>query len=100
MAPNLLNEDYFPLSKTPDHAPRVREGRRLHVSTPWRWAMQGVRGVRLETAMVGGVRITSKQALLRFFAALNTETASDEAIDEAHHQAIEKELDKRGIKAK
>jgi hypothetical protein len=37
-------------------------------STPWRWA-RGRRGVKLETVLCGGRRYTSREALLRFFAA-------------------------------
>jgi hypothetical protein len=40
-------------------------------STLWRWRNRGVRGVRLETVLVGGRRMTSRQALNRFFAAVN-----------------------------
>jgi hypothetical protein len=37
-----------------------------HYSTRFRWATKGVRGVVLETAVVGGVRYTSAQARQRF----------------------------------
>jgi hypothetical protein len=50
-------------------------GRGLHVATLWRWAHRGVRGVRLETVMVGGIRYTSREALERFVAA--TTAAAD-----------------------
>jgi hypothetical protein len=48
-------------------------GRGVHPSTVWRWAQRGVRGVRLETILVGGVRYTSREALERF---VRTMTAS------------------------
>jgi hypothetical protein len=32
--------------------------------TPWRWAMKGVRGIRLPTALLGNKRITSRSAFL------------------------------------
>jgi hypothetical protein len=38
----------------------------LHVSTVWRWQLRGVRGVRLETILLGGTRYTSHEALERF----------------------------------
>jgi len=41
----------------------------VNVSTVWRWAKRGVRGIRLETIMIGGIRYTSVEALQRFFAA-------------------------------
>lgn len=42
-----------------------------HIATRWRWAGKGVRGVRLETIVVGGQRFTSVEAVSRFIAALN-----------------------------
>jgi hypothetical protein len=37
------------------------------VATLYRWAQTGIRGIRLETIMVGGTRCTSTEALQRFF---------------------------------
>jgi hypothetical protein len=51
--------------------PRRRRGRKPHVSTLYRWASTGVRGVVLETLQVGGTRCTSAEALQRFFEALS-----------------------------
>lgn len=45
-------------------------GKRLHVSTIFRWANRGIRRVRLETVCVGARRMTSREALGRFFARL------------------------------
>ncbi len=42
-----------------------------HTATVWRWALRGVRGVKLDTLVVGGVRFTSEEAIARFLAALN-----------------------------
>jgi hypothetical protein len=39
---------------------------RPNVATLWRWRTAGVRGVRLETIMLGGRRMTSREALQRF----------------------------------
>jgi hypothetical protein len=39
---------------------------RPHISTLHRWRMRGVRGIRLETCLIGGVRHTSREALQRF----------------------------------
>jgi len=39
---------------------------RPHVATVWRWVQSGVRGVKLETILIGGRRYTSKEALERF----------------------------------
>jgi hypothetical protein len=40
----------------------------VHISTIHRWWRRGVRGVQLETALRGGKRVTSQEALQRFFA--------------------------------
>jgi hypothetical protein len=42
---------------------------RPHVSTLYRWHLRGIRGIRLETILIGGRRYTSQEALERFFAA-------------------------------
>jgi hypothetical protein len=42
---------------------------RPHVSTLWRWARRGVRGIVLETYVVAGRRFTSTEALERFASA-------------------------------
>jgi len=42
-----------------------------HPATVWRWSQRGVRGVRLESILVGGKRFTSREAIERFIAASN-----------------------------
>jgi hypothetical protein len=61
---NCLTEATMPLSEAARRRP-------VHVSTLWRWVTRGLRGVRLETTMVGGARVTSLSALERFFIATN-----------------------------
>jgi hypothetical protein len=56
--------------------PRRGDGRRIHLSTLYRWEQRGLRGVRLETIQLGGTRCTSEAALLRFFEALGQVTAA------------------------
>ncbi len=41
-------------------------GKRVTASTLYRWAKDGIRGVRLETIRVGGSLFSSEQALQRF----------------------------------
>ena len=50
-------------------------GKRSH-ATLHRWKLHGVRGIKLETCLVGGRRYTSEQAIERFIAALNADSAS------------------------
>jgi hypothetical protein len=47
-----------------------------HVSTLYRWASRGVKGVRLETVVVGGRRYTSAEALRRFAQRLTVDPSS------------------------
>jgi hypothetical protein len=56
--------------------PPRRGGRPVHVSTIHRWAMAGVRGERLESLLVGGTRMTSVEALQRFYERLSQEGAT------------------------
>lgn len=77
--------------------------RRPHTSTLHRWRLRGVRGVKLETILIGGRRYTSHEALERFFAAttaaasgetppIRTPKQRDRAVAEA-----ERELHEAGI---
>ena len=46
------------------------DGRRLHVSSVWRWARKGIGGITLEYVRVGGRVCTSAEAISRFVNAL------------------------------
>lgn len=48
-------------------------GKSVNPQTVWRWTMRGLRGVRLETVVIGGRRYTSREAVCRFAAALTAE---------------------------
>ena len=63
---DIHNEHPLTLSDAADSIPG-RTGSGVHVSTTWRWAQRGIRGVRLETILIGGIRYTSREALQRFF---------------------------------
>jgi hypothetical protein len=66
----LASEDranLFPLGRVGDHLPLGRNGKPISPVTAWRWASQGLRGVRLETIKIGSCRFTSMAALTRFF---------------------------------
>ena len=51
-------------------AARTLPGGAVHVSTIHRWRKRGVRNVRLETFLRGGVRYTTPEAIARFFGVL------------------------------
>ncbi|WP_169973105.1 DUF1580 domain-containing protein [Tautonia rosea] len=62
----LSLETLIPIGQVPDLIPSSRAGKRVHVSTIWRWVLAGVRGVQLETVTIGGSRYTSREAVQRF----------------------------------
>ena len=45
--------------------------RQLHPRTLYNWATKGKRGVVLESAAIGGILVTSREALQRFFTRLS-----------------------------
>lgn len=75
---------------------------RPHLSTLHRWRLRGVRGVRLQTCLIGGRRYTTSEWLVEFIegstAAVAPETPT--AIEGRRESAIlaaEKELNDAGI---
>ncbi len=56
---------------------------RVAPSTTWRWHRKGVRGIRLETVVIGGKRYTSEEALTRFAAALTAASEPANTTDTA-----------------
>jgi Protein of unknown function (DUF1580) len=59
------------LAQAAHELPRRRGGRKTHISTLYRWATAGCRGVILETIQIGATRCTSREALQRFFERLS-----------------------------
>src|SRR3954453_5643365 len=67
-----VGETIITLAQAANELPRRRRGRKTHVSTLYRWATSGCRGVTLETIQIGATRCTSREALQRFFERLST----------------------------
>jgi len=95
-----INEELMTLSDATRYAPR-RNGKKVHVSTIYRWSTLGCRGVVLETLQAGSTRVTSREALSRFFARLTAdvqghavEARTEQAADELR---VSQELDAAGI---
>lgn len=65
MAIDLRQEELLNLADAARALPLVR-GKRLHVSSVWRWCRNGVNGVRLEYLRLGRRIFTSRAALARF----------------------------------
>ena len=68
---DILSDDVLRLSEAAKILPRGRSGKKVHVSTLWRWSSRGIRGVKLETVRMGGLIYTSRKALQGFFGQLN-----------------------------
>ena len=61
---DLATEEVIPLDEAPAHLPR-RNGKKTNLATIYRWK-DPTREIPLETALVGGRRFTSVEALQRF----------------------------------
>jgi hypothetical protein len=64
---DLRTEQLRSLTDAPADVP----GKRPHISTLMRWVLRGVKGIKLETVVVGGRRYTSVEAINRFVARLS-----------------------------
>ena len=81
--------------------PRSHLGRKVHVSTVYRHATVGVRGIVLESLRTPRLS-TSKEAIARFFSRLSARPNTDvrakpTAIQKSHDMRIEAELDSLGL---
>lgn len=101
MGINIEQEEILPLAEAAKLLPRRRAGRKAHPSSLYRWANNGLRGVRLETLQVGGTLCTSVPAMQRFFDQLSAKKSTPpqefrRSEDEAARFAAE-QLDNLGI---
>ena len=93
-------EEILSLNEAAGRLPRRRKGSKPHVSTLYRWAQRGVKGVRLEVLQVGGTSCTSLEALQRFFERLSEprEPAPNKRPDRQREiDAAERDCDRAGI---
>lgn len=89
--PTLDGEQLVAISEVPKLMP-PRHGKRLHISTVYRWVLKGARGKVLDSAMVGGVRYTSLEALQRFMG-----TSPAELIEARRQARVRQTLQDRGF---
>ncbi len=73
-----------------------------HYATLFRWAQKGCRGVRLESARIGGIRDTSREALARFILACSGDSSPGLSVPTAKQRqrqiaAAERELAEAGL---
>jgi hypothetical protein len=60
----------IPLYRIPAKLPKRRNGKRIHVSTVYRWTTRGLDGVVLDSVQVGSLRCCTPEMLDAFFAAV------------------------------
>lgn len=89
--PTLDGERLVAISEVPSFLP-ARHGKKLHMSTVYRWVLKGARGKLLDSAMLGGVRYTSLEALQRFMG-----TSPAELIEAQRLARIRASLAERGL---
>ncbi len=90
---SLYGEQLLSIPEVPEFLPS-RRGKRLHISTVYRWALKGVRGKVLESTMLGGVRYTSLEAIQRFMG-----NGPELLLEQRRKAEIERQLAQRGIGA-
>lgn len=66
MSVDLFGDDLLTPSQAAKLLPRGDGGGRINATTVWRWMNNGVRGIVLQSILVGNRRFTSKRALQAF----------------------------------
>ena len=95
MSISLEKEVTLTLPEAASRLPRLRGGKKVHVSTLYRWIHRGVGGIRLEAVKIGRTVVTSVEALQRF-----ADRVTREPSDEPHtieNPRVEAELDRHGF---
>lgn len=81
--------------------PRRRAGKKPHVSCLYRWTTTGCKGVVLESLQCGGTRVTSREALGRFFEALTVASSPQPCRSPSRRrraaESAQRELEREGI---
>jgi hypothetical protein len=67
---DIETETLLTLSQAAAEQPCRRQGKKVATTTVWRWSTRGSGGVVLETLQTPSGRVTSREALQRFFEAL------------------------------
>ena len=74
---------------------------KLAIQTLHRWRLHGVRGAKLESCLVGGLRFTSREAIQRFIAAQNAGDSPSPAVTPQRRAkqsaAARRELEAMGV---
>ena len=100
MSIDPTSEKPLTLAQAAGFCPRRRMGKKPHVSTLYRWATRGAKGVFLETFQSPGGLCTNKSSLRKFFEELTVARGISKqkprpVHDDRHHEAVELELKRR-----
>jgi hypothetical protein len=71
----MINVKLETLVHFTDARSEFHNGRRASLASLHRWRLNGVRGVKLETVLICGLRYTSLEAIDRFITAQNADDA-------------------------
>ena len=85
MSIDPTNETLIPFNSAREAFPG---GKRLSLATLHRWRLNGVRGTRLETILIGGSRFTSAEAIARFIGNQNPAESAEPAITGKQRQKM------------
>lgn len=69
----------------------------VHISTVWRWMLSGVRGVKLESIMLGGKRYVRGADLDTFLATLNGCEVQSVTTISHHTHDLDHKLNEAGL---
>ncbi len=84
MAIDVDTEDMLTLGE----ACRAIPPKGISPATMARWIQRGVRGSRLETVLIGGRRLTSRESLARFYAEQNRSETPTPAISPSQRRTM------------
>ena len=94
---DLQTESVISLNEASHALPKFR-GKRVSLCTLHRWCQRGTRGVKLESARIGGRLVTSKEALSRFSERLtDPQGAGRVRVNQARVAAAERQLEREGL---
>ena len=96
MTIELSTETPITIAEVPLQIPK-RHGRKVHYSTVYRWMTKGVRGRKLESLLIGGVRYTTIEALARFLKLTPQKPAALSESSDDLSSAIESALQDAGV---